>query len=220
MELVSIQDCLVLLVLVLKGARIKQQMLTLESPATQTDLSAMSAKMNEAYTGLSAIQLKEKGLKNTPLEQLLTENVIKIMEDEDRREFNQSYLEGLHYLLNQPEFAHNQKLLAILELLEHRSMLGSILPVEPQIAQAVRVVIGSENKAEVAQECSLVIGRYGLPAEASGSIVVVGPTRMAYPRIIATITYLSTLLSGLVAELYGVNPNLPKAEPDLENRAN
>jgi heat-inducible transcriptional repressor len=67
------------------------------------------------------------------------------------------------------------------------------------------VVIGSENKAEVAQDCSLVISRYGLQDEASGTIVVVGPTRMAYPRVISAVSYLSILLSGLVAELYGVN---------------
>ena len=45
-ELVSIQDSLVLLVLVLRGARIKQQLLTLENPISQADLTAISAKMN------------------------------------------------------------------------------------------------------------------------------------------------------------------------------
>jgi heat-inducible transcriptional repressor len=221
MEMVSIQDSLVLLVLVLRGARIKQQMLTLESPIDQSELSALSAKMNEVYPGLTASQVKEKGLIGTPVEQMITENVIKIMEAEDNQEFNQSYLEGLHFLLNQPEFAHNHKILAVLELLEHRSMLGSILPAQSLKPEAVRVVIGGENKAEVAHDCSLVIARYGLPAEASGSIVVVGPTRMAYSRVISTISYLSELLSGLVAELYGVNnPNLPKPDVDLNNRTN
>ena len=94
-------------------------------------------------------------------------------------------------------------------------MLSSILPADSPLKESVRVVIGSENRSEVAHDCSLVIGRYGLPAEASGSIVVVGPTRMAYARIISTITYLSELLSGLVAELYGINnPNLPKPDSD------
>jgi heat-inducible transcriptional repressor len=219
MEVVSIQDTMALLVLVLRGARIKQQMLTFESAVSQSELSALSTRMNEAYSGLSARQLKDKGLNATALEKLLTENILKIMEDEDNQEFNQSYLEGLHYLLNQPEFSHNQKILAILELLEHRSMLSSILPADSVPAENVRVVIGSENKSEIAQECSLVIGRYGLPAEASGSIVVVGPTRMAYARIIATITYLSELLSGLVAELYGIdNPNLPKPDSDSSRK--
>ncbi len=83
-------------------------------------------------------------------------------------------------------------------------MLSTILPTT-QDNEQVHVVIGSENKAEVAQDCSLVISRYGLPDEASGTIVVVGPTRMAYPRVISAVSYLSVLLSSLVAELYGVN---------------
>jgi heat-inducible transcriptional repressor len=83
-------------------------------------------------------------------------------------------------------------------------MLGAIMPQE-QDGKEVRVVIGSENKSEIARDCSLVIGHYGLPKEANGTIMVVGPTRMAYPRVISTVSYLAALLSALVAELYGVN---------------
>ena len=83
-------------------------------------------------------------------------------------------------------------------------MLGTILPQETGV-QKVQVVIGTENKAEVAQDCSLVISHYGPPNEANGIIVVVGPTRMAYPRVISAVSYLSALLSKLMSELYGVN---------------
>jgi heat-inducible transcriptional repressor len=204
MELVSIQECLVLLVLVLRGARIKQQLLTVEGPVSQSELTAISSRMNGEYVGMTGSEIQMKALKMTPLVKQMTENLTKVMRDEDEQGYNQSYLEGFHYMLNQPEFSHNQRILAIMELLEHRAMLGSILP-KSQENKQVTVVIGSENKAEVAQDCSLVISRYGLPEEASGTIVVVGPTRMAYPRVISAVSYLSVLLSGLVAELYGVN---------------
>ncbi len=204
MELISLQDNLVLLVLVLRGARIKQQLLTFSQVISQIELSAMAEKFNQAYDALTASQLEARALKSTPLEQQLTENVVRIMKEEDEQEYNQSYLEGLHFLLNQPEFAQNRRILAIMELLEQRAMLGKILPQETE-SKDVRVVIGSENKAEVAQDCSLVIARYGLAHEASGNIVVVGPTRMAYPKVISTVSYLSMVLSSLVAELYGVN---------------
>jgi heat-inducible transcriptional repressor len=206
-ELVSIQDSLVLLVLVLRGARIKQQLLTMESPITQVELSSISAKMNEAYGGLSASQIQAKTADLSPIEKQMVDNLVKIMQDEDEQGYNQSYLEGLHFMLNQPEFSRNQRILAIMELLEHRAQLGTILP-PAEATGLVRVVIGSENRAEVAHDCSLVISRYGLPDEASGTIVVVGPTRMAYPRAISAVSYLSALLSSLVAELYGVNPHL------------
>ncbi len=204
LELVSIQDNMVLLVLVLRGARIKQVLLTFENPMSQIELSAMSAKMNQALEGLTCSQVKEKGLKSTPLEQRITESLVTMMQVEDEQGYNQSYLEGLHYMLSQPEFSRNQKIIAIMELLEHRAMLGTILPPEPDVRK-VQVVIGSENKAELAQDCSLVISHYGPSNEARGIIVVVGPTRMAYPRVISAVSYLSALLSKLMGELYGAN---------------
>jgi heat-inducible transcriptional repressor len=204
LELVSIQDLVVLVVLVLRGARIKQMVLTLDNPISQTELSAISARLNQAFEGLTGEQIRSKSLNISPLEQRITESLITIMKLEDEQVYNQSYLEGLHFLLSQPEFSRNQKIIAIMELLEHRAMLGNILPPETDVRK-VQVVIGSENKAEVAQDCSLVISHYGPPNEASGIIVVVGPTRMAYPKVISSVSYLSALLSRLMGELYGVS---------------
>lgn len=59
----------------------------------------------------------------------------------------------------------------------------------------------------------MVIGRYGLQDEAVGIIGVVGPTRMPYARIISAVSYLSSVLSGLVGELYG-RETLVKLTPD------
>jgi heat-inducible transcriptional repressor len=204
MELVSIQERTALLVLVLKGARIKQQLLTLGDVTTQDALTAIANKVNQSYMGLTASEIKAKPLTDSPFEEQLTENLTRIMQFEDEQGYNQSYLEGLHFLLQNPEFGHNERFLGIIELLEHKAMLGSLLP-EGQGGDDVKVVIGSENKVEIAQDCSLVIGKYGLTHEASGLIIVVGPTRMAYPRVISTVSYLSLVLSGLVGELYGVN---------------
>jgi heat-inducible transcriptional repressor len=203
-EVVSIQDNLILLILVLKGARIKQLLVTLEHPISQNELSTVSSKLNQYFGGLSGVQIKASGIELTDLEKQIVDNLEKMMQSEDDEEHNQSYLEGLHFMVNQPEFAHNARIPAVMELLEQRALLGTILPASRE-SEPVRVVIGSENQAEVAQDCSLVIGRYGLKEEANGIILVVGPTRMAYPRIISSVTYLSVLLSRLVAELYGVN---------------
>ena len=86
--------------------------------------------------------------------------------------------------------------------MEQRNLLRTVTP--PGLTDhGVQVVIGKENKAEAIQDYSVVISRYGLPEEAIGTIGVIGPTRMPYARAISTIDYLSSVLSGLVAELYG-----------------
>ncbi|MBA7691626.1 Heat-inducible transcription repressor HrcA [subsurface metagenome] len=124
------------------------------------------------------------------------------MQAEDEQKHEEPYLDGLHFMLNQPEFAHNQRMLPLMELVDHRNLLRIIAP-QGLTSHGVQVVIGKENKAEVIQDYSVVISRYGLAKEAAGTIGVIGPTRMPYARAISTVSYLSSVLSGLMAELYG-----------------
>jgi len=106
-------------------------------------------------------------------------------------------------MINQPEFADSQRLRSLMELIDQRSILKSIIP-EGLANQGIRVIIGRENKAAEIQDYSVVISRYGLPNEATGAIGIIGPTRMPYARAISTISYLSSVLSSLANELYGV----------------
>jgi len=127
------------------------------------------------------------------------------MQAEDEQEYGAPYLDGLHLMLNQPEFTYSHRLLALMELIEHRNLLRTIIP-QGLGNQGVRVIIGKENKAEVIHDFSVVISQYGLPEEAIGTISVVGPTRLPYARTISAVGYLSSVLSQLVAELYGRKP--------------
>jgi heat-inducible transcriptional repressor len=124
------------------------------------------------------------------------------MQAEDSKEYQEPYLEGWHFMLNQPEFAHSDQMSALMELVERRGLLKVIAPASLG-QRGVHVVIGKENQYEPIQNCSVVICRYGIPEEATGTIAVVGPTRMPYSRTIPTVYYLSSVLSQLVAGLYG-----------------
>ena len=202
LELVALRDLLVLVVFVLQGARVKQQLITLEPAISQAGLTAMANKLNEAYSGLNSSQILAKDVELSPSEQQLTDCLVKMMQAEDEQEFEETYLDGMHFTLHQPEFAHANRMLELMELVEHRSLLRAILPQALSIHE-LRVIIGKENKAEAIQHYSVVISRYGVPEEASGIIGVVGPTRMPYAHTISTVSYLSSVLSKLVAELHG-----------------
>jgi heat-inducible transcriptional repressor len=47
----------------------------------------------------------------------------------------------------------------------------------------------------------MVLGRYGVPGLATGTLGVLGPIRMAYGRTISTVRFVSDLLSDLVTEM-------------------
>ena len=201
LELVALQDSLALAVLILRGARIKQQLVTFDQVISQPELTVITYKLNAAYSGLTSTQILAKNIDLSPTEQQLTDCLIKIMQAEDEQEYEEPYLNGWHLMLNQPEFVRSRRMLALMELVEHRNLLSTIIPHELP-SQGVQVIIGKENKAEVIHDFSVVTSQYGLPEEAIGTISVIGPTRMPYARAISAISYLSSVLSRLVAELY------------------
>jgi len=208
-ELISLQDLLVLIIFVLRGAKIKQQLITFDQAISQPTLTAIANKLNTAYSGLTRSQILAKDVELTSTEQQLTDFLVNMMQSEDEREYEEPYLDGWHFMLNQPEFVHGHRMLALMELVEHKNLLKVIIP--PQLTgRGVQVIIGKENKAEVIHDYSVVISRYGLLDEAIGTIGIVGPTRMPYARAISTVDYLSSVLSELAAELYGKErPNKP-----------
>ena len=202
LELVALQDSLVLVVLVLHGAKVKQQLITLDQAISQAELTTIAIKLNAAYSDLTESQILAKAAGPSPVEQQVTNCLLKIMQAEDEQEYEEPYLDGLHFMLGQPEFAHSRQMLTSMELIEQRNLRRTIIPPE-LLNEGVQVVIGKENKAEAIHSYSVIISRYGLPNEAIGTIGVVGPTRMPYARAISTVGYLSSVLNELVAELYG-----------------
>ena len=202
LELVSLQDFIALVILILSGATVRQQLITFEQIISQPELTAIANKLSSAYSGLTGSQISAKGTELSPIEQQMTDCLVKIMGVEADQGYEEPYLNGLHFVFNQPEFAHSQRMLTLIELVEQRNLLRSIIPVE-LTGNRVQVIIGKENKAEAIQDYSVVISQYGLPKEAIGTISVIGPTRMPYARTMATVAYLSSVLSVLVAKLYG-----------------
>jgi len=210
-ELIALQNSVALVVLVLHGAKVKQQLVTFDQVISQPGLTTIANKLNAVYPDLSRPQISAKDIELSPTEQRVTDCLLKIMQAEDGQEYEEPYLDGLHFMLNQPEFAYSRQMLALVELIEHRNLLKAIIP-QGLVSQGVQVVIGKENKTEVIHNYSVVISRYGLPNEAIGTISVVGPTRMPYARTISTVSYLSSVLSGLLAELYGKETGLTRRD--------
>jgi heat-inducible transcriptional repressor len=202
MELIAVQGARVLAIVVLEGAKVKEKLITFDEDVSQPALTVISSKLNSEYNGATARQISEKKLELTPLEKQATDFLVEIMKSEDSQEYQEPYLDGWHFILNQPEFAHSDRMGMLMELVENRGLLKVIVPARLS-PHGVQVIIGKENKDAAIQNCSVVICQYGLPEEATGAIAVVGPTRMHYLRTIPTVYYLSSVLGQLVSGLYG-----------------
>ena len=212
LELVSIQDSTALLVLVLLGAIVRQQLTVFDQPVSQVELSSVSDKLNSIFAGLNNQQILAKKTELFELEKSVTDCIVDIMKTEDEIEYEEPYLDGLQFIFNQPEFANTRQTSASLALTENKNLLRVILP-DKLTESGVHVIIGKENKSEVIQNYSVVISQYGIPGEAIGCLAVIGPTRMPYARSIASVDYLAEVLSSLIAWLYG-----RKITPEVENQ--
>jgi heat-inducible transcriptional repressor len=203
LEVISLQDSLALLIIVFQGAKVRQQLVEFDKNITQEEQRSIAGKLNNTFAGLTRSEISERTEELSPVEKKIVDYLLKEMEAEDNRQYVESYLDGLHYTLNQPELAQNHgQALNLMELVEQRHLVKSIIPSKIE-GQGVKVVIGKENETESVHDYSVVISEYGLPGEATGTISVVGPTRMQYARTIATVGYLSLILNLLVAKLYG-----------------
>ncbi len=202
MELISLQPMLALIILVLEGARVKQQLVNLDEAMAQEQLSEIAANLSSAFKGKNSTQLEQMGIELTSVEKKVSMVVSHLMQSETRRSSSQSYIDGLPYLLSQPEFNRGENLNTILNLVEQKKLTG-LMHTPGLSGYQVNVVIGRENQLEDVQEFSLVLANYGIPDEFSGTIGVFGPTRMQYQKAIALVGYMSLIMSKMVADLYG-----------------
>lgn len=218
-ELVGLQDLLALMVLIMRQTSIKQQLVHLEEAASQGQLSAVSNRLNLAFLDSTAAGIKTKakqmkllggvrdgvaheGAEEDRVAEQVTRALIDTMEAEDARSDEAMYLEGLHRIVSQPEFAQSERMRVMMQMVSERSWPKGLLP--GRLSEGgTRVIIGKENEEDSMQDCSLVLRSYGVPGVVNGAVGVLGPTRMDYGRAMATVSYLSSLLSRLTAEIYG-----------------
>ena len=202
LELINTSGKQVLMVLVLQGGDVRQQMLTLAEIIDQEQLSRIANRITANCNGMVADAIANQAGSYTELSHDVLKLIVEVMAKTDAVSAGEIHRDGLSNVLNQPEFSQSDRMRTLMELVEQRSLLKVIIP-EGLRRQAVHVIIGEENKAKAMQNCSVVISQYGLPDEASGTIGVVGPTRMPYSHTIPTVHYLSSILSELLAGLYG-----------------
>jgi len=199
LDLVEVRDFVALLVLILYEAGVRQKILSFNKRITQEDLTMLANKLNSAYAGMTGSEISREKARPSPEEKQVAECIVDMMTAEDKLGHGRPYLEGLHLMLSQPEFANNPRALDLLELLEGEDWLEGIF--RPDLDKGgIKVIIGKENPEEVLQDLSLIVGEYGIPDKAGGIVGVIGPKRIDYARAISLVSCLSSLLSESVAD--------------------
>lgn len=203
-HLVVVQELVALLVLILEEAQLRQQLITFEHEITQEQLDIIANKLSSSYSGLTRRQIFYQSKDLNTDEMAVTQATLGIMEAEDGRRYEQPYVEGLRHLLSQPEFVNSANVLGIMDLLDKKFLVPTLLSQGEY--NKVSVIIGGENLQDELRDLSLVVSAYGVPNEFTGTIGVVGPKRMQYSRTISAVRFLSSVLGDMASDLRGIKP--------------
>jgi heat-inducible transcriptional repressor len=205
LELISLRDTLILLVLVVQGGTVKQQMLTLDQPMDQESLSRLSNQLNEQCKGLTGSQISDGLAASSGLASQIGQFIGEVMGGVDTQSTGALYRDGLMHILDEPEFAEGGQVRQMVQTLEGSSLMDVVTAAtEPLGIGGVQVLIAGEGKWHDFSELSLVLSRYGVEGGASGLLGVIGPLRMSYDHTIGAVRYVSQLMSDLVSDWYDV----------------
>ena len=199
LQLISTQAHLVLLILVFQGGTVRQRILTLKEPMDQNALSQAATRLNNVYAGLDAAAIRTRQADLTDFESDVLQLVLELMAD-GAPPMHEVYRDGLTEVLQQPEFISQSEARALVNAMEEPSFLMDVLNSR---VGTVQVVIGGEGRWRELSSCSMVLARYGVEGFATGTLGVLGPTRMPYGRAISAVRYVADLMSDLVSDLYG-----------------
>jgi heat-inducible transcriptional repressor len=203
LELIVTQGRQVLLVLVLQGGEVRQQVLGLAEPVEQAQLSQLAEWITAAASGSDAAGVAAIASTLDTLGQEVIRLVSETLARADAVASGEIYRDGLANVLDHPDFTHPDAARHALRLLDERTLLEEVLAqvLSPGVG-SVQVVIGGEGAWEELRDCSMVLARYGAVGFATGALGVLGPTRMAYGRTISAVRYVSGLMSELVVEAF------------------
>ncbi len=202
-QLVPITDGAVLLVLVTDMGMVKDVVLHTEGQLTADQLHEISNMLSEQLAGLTSDEIREKlsVISETfSVHRQFLHGVLKAIEQTDRKEV---MVGGWANILHYPEYSDSEKARAVLSVLETQDKLLQLLQSVPQMAFTIR--IGNETGMPETSDCSVVSMTYRIGDESSGTIGVIGPTRMQYARVIPVLDYVGRALGELLGDL-GTQP--------------
>jgi heat-inducible transcriptional repressor len=203
LEFLRLSERRVLLIIVTPEGNVQNRILHTDRSYSHTQLIEATNFFNEHYAGqpfgalrsLLADELKS-----------LREDIVGLMTAAVElggaalHEGEALVVSGEKNLLSASDLTANmERLRRLFELFEQKTSLLHLLDVS-QRAQGVQIYIGGESGLVPLDECSVVTAPYELDGRVIGTLGVIGPTRMAYERVIPIVDITAKLLSNALTQ--------------------
>jgi len=195
-ELVQVASGRVMVVIVVEGGMVRTIMLEINSPVSNSDIAAANHFINSRLAGLRLADIPRQINTRLAGDSRSANAIVRLFLDFPDRIFSidprtDVHVGGARHVLEQPEFGNPDRFKGIIELIEDRDIIVHLLKQRPE---GVSVTIGEENVRERLRDFSVITSTYR-HGDATGTLGIIGPTRMNYSKLVALVDYASRLVS-------------------------
>jgi heat-inducible transcriptional repressor len=202
-QIISLSSTRILVVLSIKAGLVKTITLELTSEINPNQIDSVQRLLSERLSGLTLKEIRASFTErmkdihedHKPIIRMFIDSMDKIFNDV--RKTDNLVITGAKNVIKQPEFENPDSFQSVIELIEDKDIIIHILDKYNKTDDQVFISIGSENEDKKLDEYSLVTKEYQL-GDVSGTLGVIGPKRMEYPKIVAIVDYMAKMLTEIL----------------------
>ena len=203
-EFMTLSDRRILLIIVTPEGDVQNRVLFTDRTYSQSELTEAANFINSHYAGCAIDEIRSRlrgELKQ--LRQDMTTLMTAAIEAGDaaiKENSENVVVAGERKLLDVEDLSGNMNSLKkLFDLFERKTALLQLLELSRK-AERVQIFIGGESGVVTPDEFSVVTAPYEVDGKIVGTVAVVGPTRMAYERIIPVVDTTARLLSSALSQ--------------------
>ncbi len=203
-EFLRLSEKRVLLIVVTPDGDVQNRVLFTERDYSPAELVSAANYINQNYAGHNFEDVRQRLQQELhEIKQDMVQLMNTALEAGNRalEESNEPYvISGERNLLTAQDLSHDlRRLRQLFELFEHKTTLLQILDLSLR-GQGVQVFIGGESGVSAPDDVSVVTAPYKVDGEVVGTVGVIGPSRMAYDRVVPVVDVTAKLLSSALSK--------------------
>lgn len=199
LELVQVASDKFMVILSIRSGIVKSIILQIRSEISRRQLEEIAVMLNERLCGLTLQEIRETFADRMREADADDGAIIRLFIESSERLFSERLetdavcIDGMMNMSQQPEFGDANRMRGIIELVENQHVIVHVLD-SISGGQALTIRIGREINDESLADYSIIASpyRFGL---LNGTVSIIGPKRMNYPRMIAIVDFLAKVMS-------------------------
>lgn len=201
LEFLTLSDKRILVIIVTSDGNVQNRIILTEKPFSASELTQAGNYFNAHFSGHTFEEVKQKlhaELKQmqNDMNQLMT---AALEASSKKTDDDGVVIAGERNLLQVDDLSTNvTSLRKLFEIFERRTSLMQLLD-NSQRAEGIQIFIGGESGYLPLDECSMITAPYEADGQVVGTLGVIGPTRMAYERVIPIVDVTAKLLSNALS---------------------